>query len=364
MLTLDAFQVYPPTPITEPPALTLRISYNQDFLDVNDLPVLGASKNFYVECPCSVSAGIITVGATDIFTTLDANVQNPQAINCTGRFFSGNAGKDYLFSQWVVPSEAEYPGGVITFAQLTIYNTGANTLANPPSTYLTEAETIAYFSTLSPAQDASATIKGITKLSVAPAVAIEPIAYGANDPNVTVSTTTSQEKSIASSAATSNSVNISVADSKAVSDSVVISSLTTTSNSKIASNSLNISVADSKAVSDSITTSTADSKGTSAGLAASVADSKALSGSLNTSTADSKGVSAGTRASVADSKAVSDSILTSTADSKGTSAGLAASTADSKAVSDSVLTSTAQSGVVSGSTGLSTLTSRVSSKGG
>lgn len=352
MLTLDAFQVYPTTPLVEPPALTLRLSYNIDFLDVNNLPVLGASKNFYIEFPCSIAAGIITVAATDIFTTLDANVQNPQSINCTARFFSGNSGKDYLFSQWVIPSEAEYPGGVITFAQLTIYNTGANTLANPPATYLTEAGTLAYFNTILPAStDASAVVKGVTKLSIAPAVASDPIAYGANDPAVATSTTVSTNRSIAGSAATSNSTNISTADSKAVSDSVVTSSLTTTTNSKVTSSSLNISVA--------------DSKGASAGVGASTADSKAVSDSILTSTADSKGVSAGLAGSTADSKAVSGSILTSTADSKGVSAGTRASTADSKAVSDSVITSTltttTNSAVTSLALKLSTTTSTANS---
>jgi len=335
-LTLDAFQVQPATVLSESPALTLRITYNQDFLDVDNVPVLGASKNFYVECACSISGGVVTVAATTIFTTLDANVQNPQSITCSGQFFSGNSGKDYLFANWVIPSEAEYPSGVITFAQLTIYNDGSNTLANPPSTYITTAGVAALIADIDPAPDASANTKGIGFVSVAPAVAGSPIFLGQNDPAVA----SSGNISTTNSGVTSNSVNISVADSKAVSDSVVTSTLTTTSNSKITSNSLNISVADSRAVSDSVLASTADSKGVSAGLGASTADSKAVSDSTLASTADSKGVSAGLGASTADSKAVSNSINISVAGSQNTSQSLLISTADSKAVSDSVVTST------------------------
>lgn len=345
-LALDTFQVAPTSTLTEP--LTLRLWYNQDFLDVDNVPVLAGPKNFYIEFDCSLSGGVITVTTENIYTTLDANVQNPQSINCSAQFYVGSSGKEYLFTQWVIPTEAEYPGGTITFAQLSIYNNGANTLANAPPTYLTEAQTIAYFATLDGGgADASALIKGITKLSVAPAVAANPIAYGANDTNVATSSTVSATNS----AVGSSSINISVADSKAVSDSVVISSLTTTTNSSVTSASLNISVA--------------DSKGASAGTQASVADSKAVSDSLLTSTADSKGVSAGTQASTADSKAVSGSILTSTADSKGISAGTRASVADSKAVSDSVVTSTltttTDSKVASLSLNLSTTTSTANS---
>jgi hypothetical protein len=348
-LALATFQVQPTSTLREP--LTLRWTYNQDFLDVNNVPVLGASKNFYIEFDCSIASGVVTVNTEDVFTTLDSNIQTPQSVNCTAQFFVGNSGKDYLFTQWVVPDEASYPGGTITFAQLTIYNTGSNTLANPPQTFLTAAETIAYFSTLNPAPDAATNVKGIGFVSVAPVAAGSPIFLGQNDPAVAGSSTVSTNKSIAGSAATSNSSNISVADSKAVSDSVITSSLTTTTNSKVTSNSLNISVA--------------DSKGISAGTRASVADSKAVSDSILTSTADSKGDSAGTRASVADSKAVSDSILASTADSKGVSAGTQASTADSKALSDSVVTSalttTTNSKIASMSTNLSVTTSTANS---
>ena len=78
-LALDTFQVFPTSTLREP--LTLRLSYNQDFLDVNDQPVLGASKNFYIEFDCSIASGVITVLTESIYTTLDANVQFPQSIN-------------------------------------------------------------------------------------------------------------------------------------------------------------------------------------------------------------------------------------------------------------------------------------------
>lgn len=182
-LALDTFQVQPTSTLTEP--LTLRLWYNNDFLDVNDIPILAGPKNFYIEFGCSLASGVITVTTEDIFTTLDANVQNPQSINCSAQFFVGNSGKEYLFTQWVIPSEAEYPGGTILFSQLAIYNNGSNTLANPPSTYLTTAQTVAYFATLDGGgSDASALVKGIAKLSVAPVSAVDPIALGQNDTSV------------------------------------------------------------------------------------------------------------------------------------------------------------------------------------
>lgn len=344
-LALTTFQVQPTSTLTEP--LTLRLWYNQDFLDVDNVPVKAGPKNFYIEFDCSIASGVITVNTQPIYTTLDANVQNPQSINCSAQFFVGNSGKEYLFTQWVIPSEAEYPGGSILFSQLAIYNDGSNTLANPPSTYLTTAQLIAYIATIDPAPDAATNVKGIGFVSVAPVAAGSPIFLGQNDPAVA----SSGNVSTANSRITSNSLNISVADSKAVSDSVVISTLTTTTNSSVTSASLNVSIA--------------DSKGASAGTQASVADSKAVSDSILTSTADSKGVSAGTQASVADSKAVSDSILTSTADSKGVSAGTQASTADSKALSGSVITSTltttTNSKITSMSVNLSVTTSTANS---
>lgn len=358
-LSLTAFQVQPTSTLTEP--LTLRLWYNQDFIDVDNIPVLAGPKTFYIEFDCSIASSVITVPTKDIYTTLDANVQNPQSINCSAQFFVGNSGKEYLFTQWVIPAEATYPGGSITFAQLAAYNDGSNTLANAPATYMTTAQVAAYFAALDPAPDAATNVKGIGFVSVAPVAAGSPIFLGQNDPAVA----SSGNVSTANSRITSNSQNISVADSKAVSDSVVISSLTTTTNSQVASASLNISVADSKAISVSLNTSVADSKGVSAGTQASTADSKAVSDSILTSTADSKGVSAGTRASTADSKAVSNSINISTAGSQNTSQSLLISTADSKAVSDSVVTSslttTTDSKVASLSLNLSTTTSTANS---
>ena len=190
MLSLDTFQVYPNTTYSAN-NLTLRWWYNRDFLDVNDASVIGGSQNFFIEFACTITAGVITVASGNIFTTLDANVQNPTTVQCSAQFFSGSTPKDFLFTNWVVPSESAYPGGVILFDQLTIYNTGANTLANPPTTYFTQAATLAYFNTLVPAStDASALVKGVTKLSVAPVSATDPIALGQNDPAVVTLTDT------------------------------------------------------------------------------------------------------------------------------------------------------------------------------
>lgn len=182
-LALSTFQVQPTTSLTG--TLTLRLWYSIPFLDVNDIPVLAGPKDFYVSFDCSIASGVITVSEGEIFSTLDANIQYPQSIRVSAQFYKGNAAKEWLFANWVIPSEAEYPGGAITFAQLSIYNDGSNTLANPSQNYLTREQTIAYFNTLDPAPDASTSIKGIGKVSVAPVSATIPIFVGDNDTRVT-----------------------------------------------------------------------------------------------------------------------------------------------------------------------------------
>lgn len=188
MLSLDNFQLNPQTTLSAT-GLQMRLWYLQTFIDVNGETVLVNTSSGkigpYIPFDCTITSGIVSVLAENIFTTIDANVQNPQSIQCCARLFSNGSPKDWVWNQWVIPSEAEYPGGVITKEQLTIYNEGSNTLANPPSTYLTTAQTIAYFATLDGGgADASALVKGITKLSVAPISATNPIALGQNDPAV------------------------------------------------------------------------------------------------------------------------------------------------------------------------------------
>jgi hypothetical protein len=181
MLTLASFQLFPQTTLRES-GLHMRLWYNPGFLDVDDLTVLrgNGSTGFYIPFDCSITDSIVLVEAKDIFTTLDANVQNPQSIQVSARLYSNNTPKDWVFTNWVIPSEAEYPGGVITKDQLTIYNEGANTLANPPATYLTESQTIAYFNTLTTNNNASNIVKGITYLDVAPLIPTHPTAVGSN----------------------------------------------------------------------------------------------------------------------------------------------------------------------------------------
>src|SRR5262249_38730273 len=201
---------------------TIRVWYGQTFQDSDGIDVIAGNgtTGFYFEAACTIDgSGIIHVPSITIKATLNARNPLPQSIQCYARLFSNGTPRDVIFggsgvpTGWVIPSTTP-----TTYADLNLYNQ-ASVLANPPQTYMTAAQVTAYFATLNPAPDASDVTKGITKLSVAPNVATNPIAYGSNDPNVTVSTTTSQNASIAQSAALSNSTNI--------------SSLTTTANSKI-----------------------------------------------------------------------------------------------------------------------------------
>jgi hypothetical protein len=182
MLTLSTFQLNPQTTLRES-GLEMRLWYNPGFLDVNDETVQAGngSTGFYIPFTCTVASSIVTVQGTDIFTTLDANVQSPQSIQVFARLFSNGSPKDWVFTGWVIPSEAAYPGGSITLAQLTIYNEGANTLANPPTTYLTAAETAALISaSIGATSYASSTHLGSTYLDIDPIVSTHPEALGSN----------------------------------------------------------------------------------------------------------------------------------------------------------------------------------------
>lgn len=186
-LTLDQFQLYPTTTLLDGD-LELRTWYangRSSFLSVDGETVQtgNGSSGFYIAADCSIASQIITVPATDIFTTLDAQTASPQSIQVFGRLFQRNAPKQWVFSSWVIPGKNSYPGGVITFEQLTIWNEG-NIIVNPPDTYWTQQEIVNYFNTLSPAPDASALVKGVTKLSIAPVSAVNPIAVGDNDPRI------------------------------------------------------------------------------------------------------------------------------------------------------------------------------------
>lgn len=189
-LTLDTFQVQPTTTLVDTSGnpLTLRLwyQYTTQFLDINGIPIMpgGSTPNdFYLTFACTIANNVITVASGTIYTTIDAQVSTPQSITCSARFYQGNTAKDYLFTQWVVPSEAAYPGGVITFEQLALYNE-ATVIVNPPNVYWTSSQIQDYFNTLSPAPNASVLIKGITKLSLAPVSATNPIAVGNNDPRL------------------------------------------------------------------------------------------------------------------------------------------------------------------------------------
>jgi len=179
-LTLSSFQVYPTTRLRDSPPLTLRLWYSQEFLDVNGNTVLPGPTDFYISFDCSITSNVITVNAEDIFTTLDAQIATPQSIQVSARFFSGNTAKDFLFTNWFIPAEDGYPGGVITFEQLTIENE-ASIIVNPPAVYWTSAQVQAYFNTLTTNNNASPTVKGITYLSVAAASTTHPLAVGKND---------------------------------------------------------------------------------------------------------------------------------------------------------------------------------------
>jgi hypothetical protein len=218
LIDIDGFQFFPTASQGYSPSGTrLRVWYNRSFVDSDGVSVQGGSGNtgFFVSVVCSVAGNVVSVPSFAVRSTLDAQDPNPSSIQCFARLYSGGVAKAQIFAfagtptGWVIPNPV--PATSMTYRQLAIYNQSPS-LVNPPLTFLTAQQVQEYFNSLNPAPDASDVTKGLTKLTVPPVVAGNPIAFGANDPNVGDIHGTLSANSLPRSSGTKNLVNSQVTD--------------------------------------------------------------------------------------------------------------------------------------------------------
>lgn len=186
-ITLSQIQPFPAAHGYSTTGTTLRIWYGRTFQDSEGIDIQGGNgtAGFYVSSACTVVSGQITAANCQIWTTIDANDPAPQSIQCFARFFSNGTPKDWLFqgagtpNGWIIYNPD--PATTITFAALQLLNQ-APYIQNPPQTFLTSAEVLALIEQVAGDFDfATVNSAGITRLSVAPALANVPIAVGTND---------------------------------------------------------------------------------------------------------------------------------------------------------------------------------------
>lgn len=189
LIGIDSWQPFPVESGYSQDATFLRVWYNRSFIDSDGISVQGGngSTGFYIPVTVTVTGSQLSIASFFLRTTLDAEDPAPQSIQCFARLYSNNAPKQWIFSWnstptgWVIPNPA--PLTTMTYEQLALYNQ-TFVIVNPPTTFWTATQVQQYFDTLSPAPNASDITKGITKLSVVPVSAVNPIAVGDNDPRI------------------------------------------------------------------------------------------------------------------------------------------------------------------------------------
>lgn len=126
-------------------AYTLRTWYPYSFLDSSGQAVASgtATTGMQLRSDVTVSAGFMTFDPYTVYSTLDAQVPNPQSLQIQCQVFKGNTGlpinpfnQSGTPSSWIVPDDL---GATISFEEWTIANQRI-VLANPPQTFYTAAE--------------------------------------------------------------------------------------------------------------------------------------------------------------------------------------------------------------------------------
>jgi hypothetical protein len=126
-------------------AYTLRCWYNQGFLDSSGQAVAPGTSTTgtQIRSVATVSGGFITFDPVVLYSTLDAEVPNPQSIQIACQLFKNNTALNvYPFQQngtpsfWIIPDDL---GATISFEEWTIVNQRI-VLANPPLTFYTAAQ--------------------------------------------------------------------------------------------------------------------------------------------------------------------------------------------------------------------------------
>lgn len=194
----------------------------------------GISTDSFDEIDCTLVDHLLSAPSFEAAVTL-FNGASPLARETWQLWDEGGTARDLIAENWFIPLSPNPTSREI----LQIANQGQS-LAWPPNIYLGELGVQQLIDAQVPAPDAGAATKGITKLSVAPVIAGDPIALGQNDPILTTPVSTADSKavsagtraSVADSKAVSDSGLISTAQSGVISSSVVMSSLT----SRVSSN--------------------------------------------------------------------------------------------------------------------------------
>lgn len=184
-ITIGAFQY---GPVQDWPSTTcsLRIYFTgcvgNQFVDSLGNPiacgVVGQQQGFYLEIPCTITGTNINIPSFTLPSTDDSDTVNVTAIAV---FVDANGTqRQHLFDNWIITNTL---GANITFAMLRAYNALAVLAYSLNSTYLTAPQVAALIAQAVGSQvNASATIKGNTKLSVDPTSMTNPVAVGINDP--------------------------------------------------------------------------------------------------------------------------------------------------------------------------------------
>jgi hypothetical protein len=166
---------------------TLRVYVNKSFIASDGTIVpQGAvgGTGFYKEVACTITDDTLTIPSFVLPSTMDA--LDDQTSSYTFVLYdSKRAKRDTLFAsvrggRLILPSNL---GSTLTFAQIVISNQSQQPLRD--ASVYTKVETNTQIElALGTLNDASTTVKGRTRLSVAPALPGSPIAVGDNDPRL------------------------------------------------------------------------------------------------------------------------------------------------------------------------------------
>lgn len=184
IITISAFQYKLAGGLLASDAVELRVFYTgspgSNFIDADGSVVpYGSATNLYLPVTCTVSAGEVNIPSFDLSATDNSSNISAQA---TAQFFVNGAPSTFLFTGWIITSTL---GASISYNSLYTYNLSAQLAYILDTLYLTAPQVAALIaSTAGAFLNASATVKGISKLSVAPLSATNPIAVGDNDPRL------------------------------------------------------------------------------------------------------------------------------------------------------------------------------------
>ncbi len=178
--TIAPSTTYPTSPSA---TATLRIYSSITFTASDGTVVMAGTPGsgaFFKSVTCTISGGVITIPSFTLLSTTDA-ADNSNA-RYTAIFFDVKGVKrDTYLADFPLPVSL---GSPVTWGQLRVYKSGTQPWRD--TSVYTKTQTDAQIqAAIGSGNDASDTVKGRTKLSVAPVSSSNPIAVGDPDPRVT-----------------------------------------------------------------------------------------------------------------------------------------------------------------------------------